>query len=105
MRKFWKPVDADTNGIYAFGPVPEPGRCRYQSNLASEPEILGNATGICAEVVPNPLKEAILRELNKAIYDELVEQGILAVWPDRRHFVLARPTLNLSFEAPSMSFF
>ena len=51
MRKVWKPVDPDTIGIYAFGPVPEPGRCRYQSNLASEPEILATATGICAKVV------------------------------------------------------
>ena len=61
MRKFWKPVDADrsTNGIYAFGPVPEPGRCRYQSNLASEPEILRNANGICAEVVRKQLQMSV----------------------------------------------
>ena len=59
MRKVWKPVDPDTNGIYAFGPVPEPGRCRYQSNLASEPEILGNANGICAKVLQKLLQMSV----------------------------------------------
>ncbi len=36
---------------YASGPVPEPVRCRYRCYLASEPEVLATATGICAEVI------------------------------------------------------
>ena len=36
---------------YASGPVPKPVRCRYRWYLASEPEILATATGICAKMV------------------------------------------------------
>ena len=74
IRKFWQPVDADTKAECAFGPVPEPGRCRYQINLASEPGILGNETGICAEVVQNlsQMSVCLLVCLLVAFYSELI---------------------------------
>ena len=53
MRKLWKPVDPRTKAEYASEPVPEPVQCYYRWHLLSEPEILGNANGICAEVVRN----------------------------------------------------
>ena len=74
MRKVWKPVDPDTIGIYAFGPVPEPGRCRYQSNLASEPEILGNANGICAKVLQKLLQMSV-RLLVSAHFNRNLNKG------------------------------
>ena len=53
MRKLCKPVDPRTKAEYASEPVPEPVQCDYRWHLLSEPGILGNANGICAEVVRN----------------------------------------------------
>ena len=53
MRKLWKPVDPRTNAELPSGPVREPVRCHYRWDMLAEPEILGNANGICAEVVRN----------------------------------------------------
>ena len=44
---------------YASGPVPKPVRCRYRWHLASEPEIFGNATGSCVEVVPKRVQMCV----------------------------------------------
>ena len=59
MRKVWKPADAYIKAEWSSGPVPEPVRCIYQCDLLPEPEISGNATGICAEVVPKRVQMCV----------------------------------------------
>merc|ERR1711969_434728 len=60
MRKVWKPADAYIKAKWLSGPVPEPVRCIYQCDLLPEPEISGNATGICAKVVPKRVQMSVL---------------------------------------------
>ena len=67
MRKLWKPVDPRTKAEYASEPVPEPVQCYYRWHLLSEPEILGNANGICAEVVRNRSQMSVLKMMYRFI--------------------------------------
>ena len=69
MRKLCKPADAYIKAEWSSGPVPEPVRCIYQCDLLSEPEISGNATGICAKVVPKRVQMSVL---SVTLYSKLI---------------------------------